>query len=211
MVRARRRKVEREADPTRELLLATTVELLDAFAPEEFTSEQVLAESGVSRGSLYHHFEDFSALIAAAQVARFADFVDHSIATLTSALTTATDLDAFLEGVQRVTEATQAPERSVQRMGRIGAIAAAGSDERMRHMLGAEQARLTDALTDLIREAQERGLYRRDFDARACAVLIQAYTLGRIVDDIVEDPVDPAAWNELIMQVITRVLVAPAS
>jgi len=42
-------------------------------------------------------------------------------------------------------------------------------------------------------------------------VLIQAYTLGRIVDDIVEEPVDPAAWNELIMQVITRVLVAPES
>jgi AcrR family transcriptional regulator len=211
MVRARRRKAEREAHPTRELLLATTVELLDAFAPEEITSEQVLAESGVSRGSLYHHFEDFGALVAAAQVARFADFVDESIATLTGALTTATDLDAFLEGVQRVTEATQAPERAVQRMERIGAIAAAGSDERMRRMLGAEQARLTDALTDLIREAQERGLYRRDFDARACAVLIQAYTLGRIVDDIVEESVDPAAWNELIMQVITRVLVASDS
>ena len=45
-------------------------------------------------------------------------------------------------------------------MERVGAIAAAGSVERMRRMLGVEQARLTDALTDLIREAQERGLYR---------------------------------------------------
>jgi hypothetical protein len=76
-------------------------------------------------------------------------------------------------------------------------------------MLGAEQARLTDALTDLITQAQEKGLYRRDFDARACAVLIQAYTLGKIVDDVVEEPVDPQAWNDLIMQVITNVFAAP--
>jgi hypothetical protein len=40
-------------------------------------------------------------------------------------------------------------------------------------------------------------------------VLIQAYTLGRIVDDIVDEPVDPAAWNDLIMKVISQVLAAP--
>jgi hypothetical protein len=46
-------------------------------------------------------------------------------------------------------------------------------------------------------------------DARACAVLIQAYTLGKIVDDVVEEPVDPQAWNDLIMQVTTNVFAAP--
>jgi hypothetical protein len=79
----------------------------------------------------------------------------------------------------------------------------------MRRMLGAEQARLTDALTDLIREAQEKGLYRNDFDPRACAVLIQAYTLGKVVDDVVDTPVDPQAWNDLISQVIALVFASP--
>jgi AcrR family transcriptional regulator len=209
MARARRRKVERPVHPTRLLLLDTTVGLLDQVPPEELTSDQVLAESGVSRGSLYHHFEDFPELIAAAQVVRFSRFVDRSIAALTDALERATDVGSFLVGLRQVTEATQAPERSDLRLERAGVIASAGSDERMRRMLGVEQARLTDALTELIHEAQERGLYRKDFDARACAVLIQAYTLGRIVDDIVDDPVDPDAWNDLIMKVISQVLAAP--
>jgi AcrR family transcriptional regulator len=210
MVRARRRKPQRESQhPTRELLLRTTVTLLDGFAPEQITSEQVLSESGVSRGSLYHHFEDFPDLVASAQVARFAAFVDQSIAALTGALETATDRDSLLAGLRAVTEATQSPERAGFRMERVGALAATGSDERMRRMLGAEQARLTDALTELILRAQQRGLYRQDFDARAGAVLIQAYTLGRIIDDIVDEPVDPAAWNELITKVISQVFAAP--
>jgi len=210
VVRARRRKPQRETQhPTRQLLLDTTVGLLDRILPEELTSDQVLSESGVSRGSLYHHFEDFPDLIAAAQVVRFSRFVDRSIAALTDALESATDVGSFLAGLRQVTEATQAPERSDLRLERAGVIASAGSDGRMRRMLGVEQARLTDALTELILGAQERGLYRDDFDARACAVLIQAYTLGRIVDDIVDDPVDPAAWNDLIMKVISQVLAAP--
>jgi len=211
MVRQRRRKPAKAAHPTRELLLSTTVGLLEEFAPEELTSEQVLVVSGVSRGSLYHHFEDFPDLIAAAQVARFARFVDQSIEVLSSVLTQATDRASLLEGLRKVTEATQSPDRAPLRLERAGALAAAGSDERMRRMLAEEQARLTDALTDLVQQAQARGLYRQDFDARACAVLIQAYTLGRLVDDIVEEQVDPAAWNDLIMQVIIRVFAASES
>jgi len=209
MARARQRKHERPVHPTWQLLLDTTVGLLDRLPPEELTSEQVLAESGVSRGSLYHHFEDFPELIVTAQVARFSLFVDRSIAALTDALESATGVDSLLVGLRQVTDATQAPERAGLRLERAGVIASAGSDERMRRMLGAEQARLTDALTELILRAQERGLYRSDFDARACAVLIQAYTLGRIVDDIVDERVDPSAWNDLIMRIISEVLASP--
>jgi CDGSH-type Zn-finger protein len=46
---------------------------------DEITSENVLDISGISRGSLYHHFEDFSELLELAQVRRFASYVNKSI------------------------------------------------------------------------------------------------------------------------------------
>jgi hypothetical protein len=66
-------------------------------------------------------------------------------------------------------------------------------------------ARLTDALIDLIEEARNKGLYASDFDARAGAVFVQAYTLGKMVDDFVDEKMDPEAWYQLIDIVVDRI------
>jgi hypothetical protein len=64
-----------------------------------------------------------------------------------------------------------------------------------------EQERLTNTLVDAIEIAQEKGWVRTDLDARAIAVFLQAYTLGRAVDDVAVTKVDPEAWNKLIRAV----------
>ena len=76
---------------------------------------------------------------------------------------------------------------------------------RLAARLAGEQARLTDALADLFRLAQSRRWMSRRFDPHAAAVLIQAYTLGRIVDDVVGSPMDPDAWNAIVNQIVDRV------
>jgi hypothetical protein len=50
------------------------------------------------------------------------------------------------------------------------------------------------------------GWLNKDFDPRAADVLIQAYTLGKIVDDIVDDQMDSKAWNALIGLIVDRTL-----
>ena len=197
--------------PTRVRLIETVAAMLDEKTPREITSEEVLAVSGISRGSLYHHFEDFQDLMAAAQVARFSKQVDLSIEALTAALTGSRTSEEFIEGLRRITIATQSGRSMKSRIERVTTLSHAGADARMRAQLGKEQARMTEALTDLIRETQERGLYAKDFDPRAAAVLIQAYTLGKVVDDVVETPMDPDAWIDLIMRLIERVFMAPAA
>ena len=36
-------------------------------------------------------------------------------------------------------------------------------------------------------------------------MLIQAYTVGRVVDDISPEPVDPEAWSSLVLMIVDRV------
>jgi len=45
--------------PTKVALIEVVKEMIAEFGADGFTVEMVLAESGISRGSLYHHFEDF--------------------------------------------------------------------------------------------------------------------------------------------------------
>ena len=49
--------------PTKQILLETTVALLDELPSDEVTSDTVLRRSGISKGSLYHHFPDYGHLI----------------------------------------------------------------------------------------------------------------------------------------------------
>jgi AcrR family transcriptional regulator len=190
--------------PTKQRLVDTAVRLIQETGGE-IGVEQVLRESGISTGSLYHHFEDFEELIETAYARRFAIFVDVGIDQLTNVAVSSSSKKEMLEGLMGVTRSTQGSGLAWIRFERARTLAMSENNERFRAVLAGEQQRLTDALTDLIREAQERGWYNREFDARAAAVLIQSYTLGQIVDDIVDEKMDPDAWIALIDRLISSV------
>ena len=191
--------------PTRVMLVDLAVAELDNMPPEEVTLEAIVSASGLTRGAIYHHFGDFAELIEAALVVRFARSVDESIVTLTQVATSARTREEILAGIAAITAATQDPDRKSIRFARAHVLTLASVNPRLGAALDSEQLRLTDALAGLIADAQEKGWFNREFDPRAAAVLIQAYTLGRIVDDITTEPVDPAEWQRLIMRVIERV------
>ena len=196
---------QRSRHPTRDKLLDVVVALLETHLPQAITSEMVLKQSGISRGSMYHHFQDFAELLELAMVHSFAVNVDRSIAALTSVLLSATKKADIYTGMENVTAATQGPGLRAARFQRARLISFSEDNPRLSKSLAVEQQRLTGAITDLIREAQMRGWMNKTFDPYAAAVLIQAYTLGKIVDDISLTPMSEEAWNSLIVRLIQKV------
>lgn len=191
--------------PTRTMFIDVAVAQLEDRLPEEVTIDSILNEAGLTKGALYHHFSDFAELVEIALVVRFALFVDESIASLTAMATSAQSRDEVLAGMAVITAETQRPDRKHIRFARAHVLTLASGNPRLAEKLAAEQLRLTNALTVLIADAQQRSWFSKDFDPQAGAVLIQAYTLGRIVDDITTAPVDPKAWEQLIARLIKRV------
>ena len=192
--------------PTRDRLIETMVELLDGSDPEHITADQVLSASGVSKGSLYHHFEDFEDLLEAALISRFSVNVDVTIDTMSKILATVNSRDEMLEALRELNVYNQAQSRSSYRLERARAAGLTYSSPRFHDALGKEQERLTEAFIDLFKEAQNKGWMSTDIDARAAAVFVQAYTVGRVVDDIAPEKVDPDAWISLIMAVIDKAI-----
>jgi AcrR family transcriptional regulator len=190
--------------PTRERLLLTTVELMDTENPEKVGVEMVLEKSGISKGSLYHHFEDFPSLLEAALVYRFHRVVDSSVALIANTVATATTREEFFADMEKVTAITHSREMTAIRFERARALGHAGTSERFREALGVEQQRLTFAFTDLVREAQNQGWVTRDIDPMATAVFIQAYTIGKLIDEVTAEPVDEQEWLKLIHRMVER-------
>jgi hypothetical protein len=108
----------------------------------------------------------------------------------------------MLRGIKEVTRVTQSDRLKTHRLERVTALAKAGHSQRMKENLAIEQDRLTEALADLFREVVNRGWGNAALDPISVAVLIQAYTMGKIVNDFAEHPMEPDRWLYLIDSVL---------
>ena len=82
--------------PTKKLLVETVVNLLDSQRPSEILAEDVLEISGVSKGSMYHHFEDLQELVEIAQLIRYSKWIDASIQFMTTNVLSANSRESFI-------------------------------------------------------------------------------------------------------------------
>lgn len=192
--------------PTKQKLIDTALELLKEHPAADITSEQVLQISGISSGSLYHHFRDFPDLIDHALVARFAKYVDRSIELITNALVSSRTKEEYRAAIHGVTVATQGEGALQIRSDRVEIMAQAVRRPALRELLAEEQQRLTGALADLVRESQHRGWAKETVDPNTVAVFIQAYTVGFLVNDLSTQHVPDATWIAFIDAVVDAVL-----
>ena len=193
--------------PTKSALVECAADLLDKYRFDEITVEMVLDRSSISKGSLYHHFEDIYHLLEAAMIVRYARYVDTNIAALQSLLSTAKTGEEFYLGLSQLSAVTQGEGMKRARQERALTIGRAITSPRMSVLLQAEQQRLTDVLVQLIKDAQARTLCNPEIDSHALAVLMQAWTIGKIVDDLSENPVDNDTYLSLVNRVIREVFI----
>ena len=194
--------------PTKSRLIETTAELLDTKFPQDIAVDEILDKSGISKGSLYHHFEDLGELLEAAQIARYAVWVDRSIGFMTPLLSEAKTPADMIESLRKATVFTQSKEYMATRFQRARTLANSETSPRFQKALGVEQDRLTTALEDLVAEAKNKGLFRKDLDTRVIAIFIQSYTLGKVIDDIVPNPVMQEKWDEFIVNMLIATMVS---
>jgi len=192
--------------PTKALLLETAVALIGERGPQGFTVDELLDTSGISKGSMYHHFEDFTDVIESAEVFRFARFVNEDIGAIVAVMKTVTSREEMFDRFRRITEVASSPDRASSRADRAMIIGLASQSPRLARALAAEQDRLTDTLADIAREFQERGFLASHADPRVIAVFVQAYSFGRVVDDIAGTKMSTDGWTALISRIVDTTL-----
>jgi AcrR family transcriptional regulator len=184
--------------PTAEQLISTVSAMLEQQHANDILVDNVLAASGVSRGSLYHHFGDFSSLVEATLLRRFAENVEADVRAMESVTERASTKEEYWMHILKLSAETQIPERAQKRAERALIISMAAKDEAFGAALAVEQERLTAAMAETIGRAQIRGWVTPDIDRRAIAVFIQAYSLGRSVDDISSTQITQDDWVTVV-------------
>lgn len=195
--------------PTRTLLVDTARGLLADHAAHTITADMVLTTSGVSKGSLYHFFEDLDDLLGTAMVREFSSAARKNIAVARQALEQCDSTGSMMAIFDAIARDVRTPAVRRNRMNRISLIAFSRSHEKFQRLLAAEQGWLTEAMAELFGLAQRKGWLRDDFDPRAGAVLFQACHLGQVVDEIADTPLAEEAWFRTMDTLVRRMFAAP--
>jgi AcrR family transcriptional regulator len=191
--------------PTKVLLQETAISLIDEFGPQGFTVETLLETSKISKGSLYHHYHDFSDVIEQAQVARFSRYVDQDIMLLVGLLKSATSREDLESKFAMIVQGAGLPGRDASRADRASILGMARHSKKLADGLAIEQQRVTDVLTDIAREMQERGWINKDLDAAVVATFVQAYSMGFVLNDITASPISIERWSSFISFMLGKI------
>jgi AcrR family transcriptional regulator len=193
-------------------MIEVAATVLKSVGMAGFRVDDVLEVTGLTRGALYHHFDNVDDLVESALLAVYVEGLGANIALVESLTASATTAAEFRAGVLSANEAyaSNAALRGVRTL-RAHALGATAAGSPMATALAHAQQRLTDAYVAVITEAQRRGWARAELDPESLAVFIQAYSFGAIVNDVSERRISPEAWARVIDEFFEHTVFTEAS
>lgn len=190
-----------------EQILRAARDLVNEAGESNFRIADLVKLSGRSVGSIYHSFGSRDGVLEAVWMLQMAESwaVDASrLQLLLSMVTTPAELDGAVELLARE---LHDPSRSEQLWAKLEVIAAARHRPSLRRVVERAQRAMTDTYTAALEDLQRRGVVVADVDARAVAVFVQAFTIGRIVGELGGTTTDGfEQWVEVVRRTLTGAL-----
>jgi len=193
---------------TRDRVLEVALAQLERGGEAAVRIDEINDRSGVSIGSIYHHFGDRDGVIAAAQLRRFSRYAEVEIASLADVVREARDRGQFRRALLQLARGSHSALRTAERWGRIAVMASTVGREELREDVAHLQTRLTDGFQAHVAQGQARGFFRDDLDARAIAAFVEAWTVGLALNDLDERGVSESAWLAVVGVAIDALLTA---
>lgn len=166
--------------------------------------------TGVNYGSVYHHFGSRDGVIEAAYEMIFTRLVEEDIEMMRAVNVAAASFEDYVLAMRPLVDIVNTgDERRLRRALRLRILAASHTRPELRAMIGASQARLTDALTEVVQHGQDRDWLRKDITAHAIAVVMQALVFGKNLEDASATPIDDGEWGAAMGVIFAEVLRFP--
>jgi AcrR family transcriptional regulator len=200
--------VRRAGGPSkaRERLISAVRRLLQSHDPSGITTSVVLREAGVARNTLYLHFENHAQLLETALLSIFSAAVQENIDSVEQALRKSKTRSEFFRKVAVVIRDSNSRNRRKFRIERCRLIVHAENNDGFAAVMAAEQSRINAQFTELLEQCRQRGWIRGSVKSSVAAVLVQALTLGKVIDDISGKKLSEDDWFDMYLEVVNKVI-----
>ncbi|MBU6329689.1 MAG: TetR/AcrR family transcriptional regulator [Acidobacteria bacterium] len=194
---------------TRRALIDAAIADMEATGEASIRITKILSETGISNGSLYHHFGSREGLVQAAIAERFLGAVTAGLGAFADRIREIRTPEQLQELFRFELERYGSPEVRDQRLRRLTALAAALPRAELRQRIIADQARYFDAAGDALSRLQDRGLIRADIDIRAFSAWFLGLTLSRVLSELDPDLDPDREWSEFTLTALLAILIPP--
>jgi AcrR family transcriptional regulator len=199
----------RTAKPSaaRNKLIEAVSALLENHHPSELTTSMILKAANVARNTLYLHFEDLSNLLETVLLKMFSQSVEANIRAARQLVENTTSKTDFLTNLSLLIAKTQGPQNRAARFARCRLVAYSESNPRLAKLFAAEQERLNLEFQKVFEILEHRGWLCDRVDPRAAGVLVQALTLGKVIDDVSDQSMPESQWNDMFVSIVMKTLI----
>jgi AcrR family transcriptional regulator len=189
----------RSSADSRSQLIDATLRIILERGIDAVRIDDIVAEVGVTKGSLYWHFEDRDALIKGALVEHLSRLNAETVAGVSSAIETAESKDDYLAQIAPFLVDPYEPQQVRERWQRLMVMAETRKDDDLAVMMRDVQAKSLAVFVELMEQAQDNDILRQDVDPTAVAVALSALNFGsNIIDVLGEHGPAPEAWWNLM-------------
>lgn len=164
-------------------IVEKTIVLLERDGAVGFRIEDLIAQTGISKSSLYLHFGDRDGLIAVALESAFARDVRVNVDGAIAIFSKVKTKKQMQQAIPTLVDAAL-NLRNDARWQRVMVLSSARHRQDLLKRISDSQIMFNSALEEIVRDKQQLGIIRNDLDAREIGVLIQAAIFGRIFRDL---------------------------
>jgi AcrR family transcriptional regulator len=191
-------------------LVDAALDIILANGVDALRIEDVCERVGVTKGSLYWHFNDREGLIREALLEQLYRMADELMATLSEAIDTSASRDEYLVRVLGAFIDPFDPAEVEGRWQRLEMLTISRRDEGLAAMMADVQRRQQRYMTDIMEKARVQGILRADVDPKAMAAALTAISLGSTnISLLGDDGPSPEAWMAFMLLMV-EMLFPPA-
>lgn len=190
------RRQER-SEPVVARILQVTTEIIDRGGEQALTIAEVRDRTGVTIGSIYHHFGSREGLVAAGYASIYASMANYEIEQVRKLTRNVKDAADFRAAVVEASTTMYGKDGNEKRIRRMAVLSAAQHRPLLREAIAKQQDMVTEAWMEWITQIQAKGIYAKDLDIRSLAIFFQGFPFGRVFDNFSSSPVSDADWARI--------------
>jgi AcrR family transcriptional regulator len=191
---------------TKRALLDAAIADMEATGEASIRITKILKESGVTNGSLYHHFGSREGLVREAIAERFLGSVSEGLIVFAERVAKVRTSEEMFTLFRQELLRIGTPEVKLQRTRRMTALAAALPRAELLERVIADQGKYFDGAADALSRLQDRGLIKADLDVRAFAAWFLGLSLSRLLSDIDPDLDPDTEWSQYTYTALVAIL-----